>query len=349
MQYLNTHKAIGLILALAFFIGGAHTAYAAGTTSGTNITNTATVDYQVGGFGQSTVTSNTESFTVDNRVDLTVTNVSGTNVLPNSSDQPLAFTVTNDGNTSQGYALSATNAAGDNFDMTNVRIYIEDGTTAGFQIGEDNVYTANTNAFDLAADATSVNVYIVADTPVTATNGQTSDLHLVATTLNFGTAVVTPETGGANTAGVDVVFGDADGIAVADGATDGQHSAVGTYTVSVAALTLVKSSSIVEDPFNGTTNPKAIPGARIRYSLLVTNPSATDAATSVVVVDDIPTNTTYFATSITLNAAAQTDADDSPGTDNSDYDVTNAGAVTVTIPTLAAGASATITFDVTID
>jgi uncharacterized repeat protein (TIGR01451 family) len=190
---------------------------------------------------------------------------------------------------------------------------------------------------------------VVADTPVTATNGQTSDIHLVATTLDETTTDVTTEDTGINTAGVDVVFGDADGIAVADGATDGQHSNVGTYTVNVAALTLVKSSSIEEDPFNGTTNPKAIPGARIRYTLLVTNPSATDAATSVVVVDDIPANTSYLANSITLNAAIQTDIDDSPGTDNSDYDVTNPSAVTVTIPTLAAGASATITFDVIID
>ena len=33
MQYLNTRKAIGLILALAFFIGGSQTALAAGTAS----------------------------------------------------------------------------------------------------------------------------------------------------------------------------------------------------------------------------------------------------------------------------------------------------------------------------
>ncbi len=344
MQYLNIRKAIGLMLALAFFAGGTQTALAVGTASNTSIDNTATVDYQVGGFAQATVTSNTESFLVDNRVDLTVANVSGTNVLPNSTDQALTFTVTNTGNTSQGYALTATNAAGDNFDMTNVRIYIDDGNGSWDGVGTETLYVAGTNAFDLAADATSVNVYVVADTPGTATNAQTAVIDLLATTLEAGTNNVTAQTAGANTAGVDVVFGD--GAGTVDVAQDGQHSAAETYTVAIDVLTLVKSSSVEEDPFNGTTNPKAIPGARIRYTLLVTNPSATNDAASVVVVDDIPANTTYVAGSITLGAVAKTDAAD---VDEADYNATNATAVTVNVGALAAGASATITFDVTVD
>ena len=67
---------------------------------------------------------------------------------------------------------------------------------------------------------------------------------------------------------------------------------------------------------------------------------------NIVVVDDIPTNTTYVAGSIKLNAAAQTDGG---GDDSADYNVTNATAVTVSVGTLAPGASATITFDVTIN
>ena len=344
MQYLNMRKAIGLIVALAFFVGGTQTALAVGTASGTSIDNTATVDYQVGGFDQATVTSNTESFVVDNRVDLTVANVSGTNVLPNSTNQPLAFTVTNTGNTTQGYSLVATNAAGDDFDMTLVDIYIDDGNGTWDGIGVETLYTAGTNAFDLAADATSNVVYVVANTPGTVTNGQTAVVDLLAITLNAGTNVVTTETAGADDpANVDVVFGD--GAGTVDVAEDGQHSAAGTYTVAVDVLTLVKSSSVEEDPFNGTTDPKAIPGARIRYTLVVTNPSATNDATSVVVVDDIPANTTYVAGSITLGAVAKTDAADA---DEADYNVTNATAVTVNVGTLAAGASATITFDVTV-
>ena len=67
MQYLNTRKAIGLILALAFYIGGTHTALAVGTASGTTISNTATVDYQVA-TDPRTATGLAPDITVDNRV-----------------------------------------------------------------------------------------------------------------------------------------------------------------------------------------------------------------------------------------------------------------------------------------
>ena len=49
MQYLNMRKAIGLIMALAFFAGGTQTAFAVGTVSGTVIGNTASVAYDVAG------------------------------------------------------------------------------------------------------------------------------------------------------------------------------------------------------------------------------------------------------------------------------------------------------------
>ena len=48
MQYLHISKVHRLLMALAFFTGGTQTAFAVGTASGTDIDNTATVDYQVG-------------------------------------------------------------------------------------------------------------------------------------------------------------------------------------------------------------------------------------------------------------------------------------------------------------
>jgi len=342
MQYFKKLKATGIIFVLVMFAAATQTAMAAGTVSNTTISNTAAD--QISGSDQPTVTSNNLQFLVDNRVDLTVTNVSGDNVVPNEIDQPLTFTITNTGNTSQGYSLAATNAGGD-FNMGNIRIYIEEGTTPGFQIGEDTLYVAAANAFDLIADATSVNVYVVSDTPGTPVNGDTADVDLRATTLNVGTAVVTTATVGADTAGVDVVFGDAAGSAVGDVIEDGTHSAAGTYTVAVTPLTLVKSSTVESDPFNGTTNPKRIPGATIQYTLVVANPGAT-AATSVVVVDAMPADTTYTAGTITVGGAARTDVVDG---DNADFGVTNGNSVTVNVGNLAAAASVTITFDVTIN
>jgi len=122
------------------------------------------------------------------------------------------------------------------------------------------------------------------------------------------------------------------------------HTNSATFDVSYY-LTMLKSSTVISDPFNLLVNPKRVPGATIRYTLDVSNSRAT-GTTNVVVVDAMPTNTTYVANSITVGGAARTDLVDG---DNADYNVTNANAVTVTVGTLGSGASETITFDVTID
>jgi hypothetical protein len=56
-----------------------------------------------------------------------------------------------------------------------------------------------------------------------------------------------------------------------------------------ATLTLVKTSSVVSDPVNGTTNPKMIPGAIVQYSILVSNtgPTPVDNNT-VLLIDSLP-------------------------------------------------------------
>jgi hypothetical protein len=54
-----------------------------------------------------------------------------------------------------------------------------------------------------------------------------------------------------------------------------------------AVLTIAKSSSLVSDPVNNTTNPKAIPGAIVRYSLTVTSSGALSTDNNTVVIIDI--------------------------------------------------------------
>jgi uncharacterized repeat protein (TIGR01451 family) len=54
-------------------------------------------------------------------------------------------------------------------------------------------------------------------------------------------------------------------------------------------LTVVKLSVVKSDPVNGTTNPKAIPGALVEYQIIVTNPATNPIdSDSVVVTDPIP-------------------------------------------------------------
>ncbi len=114
-------------------------------------------------------------------------------------------------------------------------------------------------------------------------------------------------------------------------------NALDTTTVTAPNMAVVKSVAPVGAQPPGTT---------LTYTVVVTN-NGTGAANTVVMTDPIPTNTTYQAGTITYNAAARTDAAD---VDNADYNVTNAGKITVNVGALAAaGGTATITFQVKIN
>lgn len=83
----------------------------------------------------------------------------------------------------------------------------------------------------------------------------------------------------------------------------------------------------------------------MRYTIAVTNNGSADAD-NVSVVDMIPTDTSYVPGTLTLGGSALTDADDA---DEGDYNVTNTGGVTVVLSSIAPAATATLTFDVTVD
>lgn len=61
------------------------------------------------------------------------------------------------------------------------------------------------------------------------------------------------------------------------------------------ALSIQKLSEVLTDPLNGVVNPKRIPGAMIRYSVIVgnTGPGLVDNG-SVVITDPIPARSTLF-------------------------------------------------------
>lgn len=109
-------------------------------------------------------------------------------------------------------------------------------------------------------------------------------------------------------------------------------------------LSLKKTESLLSDPYNGTANPKRIPGAVVRYRLQVSNdPSASAAGENVVINDTIPTNTQYKANSITLNGVPQTDA---TGDDAGEY---NGTAIKVDTGILNPGDAAAIEYDITVN
>lgn len=272
-------------------------AFAVGTPSGVTVGNLATVDYDVGGVVQIAIESSpggnstpgpgsgaATTFLVDNMVDLTVaeTDATATFVNPGQANAVTTFTVTNVGNTAQDYALSAANLVGtvvhgntDDIDVNNLRVFVDGNSNGTYEVATDTA----TFIGSLAADA-SITVFVVVDMPISAVDTNVGNVSLTAVTHDAGSGAtsVTTETAGPDTAAVDVVL--------ADAGRDGTEADNDGYLVSAANLTISKVSSVLNDPFNGGTDPKAIPGAELEYTITVTNTGST-VADSVRVTDVI--------------------------------------------------------------
>jgi uncharacterized repeat protein (TIGR01451 family) len=301
------------------------------TTAGIDITNTATVNYTVGSVAQTPVASNVATFKVDRKVDLTVTGGSPTTTNPGRVDQALIYTVANTGNDADTFTLGATNQGSDGFDTTGIEMYLDDGDNT-FDSGD----TLITAPLPLARDTSAV-VFVVSDIPLTATNGQTAILQLAATTTQTAS-------GGADDPNVvDVVF--------ADAGNNGTENDDNNYTIEAATLSVVKSAAVVSDPVNGISpNAKAIPGAVVRYSIVVTNNGAA-AAAAVTLTDNIPNNTTYVANSMTLDTTGTPVSLTDTGSDDAG---TATGAPVTALSVVAgnvtgSGGTATVTFRVTVN
>ncbi len=376
---LKQIKRVGLACVALGAIAVSQQSLAAGTRAGTEIENTATVNYQVAGVAQAAINSNTTEFLVDNKVNLSVEllNTAAVTVGPGGTNYVTAYRLTNLGNFDQGYVFNG-NAAGtgdantpdttanpfgsptDSFDMANTRTFVESvagcssSTGApGFAIASDTA----TNVATLAPD-TCIYVYVVADGVVGAANDAVSVVRLSAQARAAGTLAEIFQTTAADTADeVDIVF--------ADNLRDAIEWADGVYVVSSATLAVAKSSRVVSDPFNLTTNPKAIPGALMEYTIRLTNSGGADA-TGVVITDLLPTNGISYTTASYNSGASDVSIQVGTGTptfcvaeagtdDNGDGCLRNGGVLTVGAPAIsqvASGGAATelaVSFRMTIN
>ncbi|HYI48471.1 MAG TPA: hypothetical protein VEX35_08410 [Allosphingosinicella sp.] len=340
---------------LAFVAGTASPAFAAGTPAGSTITNNVSVAYQVGGVSQ-TGLSASNSFTVDRKVNFTVAEDGNatTVVSPGQLAAVTSFVVTNTSNAPLDFGLAATNRSGgtaahggtDNFDVSNLRIYADTNNDGDYDPGTDVLITY---LDQIAADA-SARVFVVADVPLGRSTNDVAGVRLTGTAAEATAAgsqgAVVTQTAGANTAGVDTVFAD---TVSADGniARDGIHFDEDDYTILAAALTATKSSRVISDPLNGTTNPKMIPGAVVEYCITVANGSGGAAAANVAISDTLPATTAYEATfGVKVNGTV------TGGVCNADGVIVGshaAGVVSGTIPSIAAGDTRTVLFRVTIN
>ncbi|MDY7099271.1 MAG: hypothetical protein SXU28_14140 [Pseudomonadota bacterium] len=292
----RTTQLLGAVSAVALIAVSSTPAMAEGIRAGTDITNTVTVDYQVNGVDQTQETA-TDTFAVDRRVNVTVSSVdSPKDVNPGTTDGFLTFDVTNLSNDTVDLDLTATLEAGDTNDIGAFTIY-EDTNNNGTFDAADQVITF---LDEVEADET-LRVFVVADIDLAAENGDSFDISLNADAHEaggvgaLGTELSESTGDSADPSVVDTVLADgsnADGL-TGDVDNDGSFSAQGTLNVAGADVTVIKSSVVVSDPVNGTTNPKAIPGAVIRYCIAVTNAAGAADATNIVVVDNLPGDVDY--------------------------------------------------------
>jgi uncharacterized repeat protein (TIGR01451 family) len=166
-----------------------------------------------------------------------------------------AHTLTNTGNASDRFDLSSV-SAGD-FAPTSVSYY-HDVDANGIVSAPDVLLNDSTGNGDpdtpLLAPSESIELLIAYDVPVGVNNG---DLATVTTT----------------------VASDFEPLA-----TD---FVVDTITITLPPDILVtKLVSTEEDPINGTVNPKAIPGSRVLYTIMVSNQGAGTVDNNATVVSD---------------------------------------------------------------
>jgi uncharacterized repeat protein (TIGR01451 family) len=123
-----------------------------------------------------------------------------------------------------------------------------------------------------------------------------------------------------------------------------------SFSVQTAVLALTKSSTVISDLQNGTSNPKMVPGAVVRYCVLVTNAGPL-GATNLVSSDPLPASLAFVPGSIrsgaSCAAAATIEDDDALGADENDPSGANfsGGLVTMSTPVLASGATLAFTLD----
>jgi uncharacterized repeat protein (TIGR01451 family) len=326
-------------------------------------------------------------FVVDNLVDLAVTTLDAAivDVAPGASEQVIRFQLDNEGNTTQDFLLSAVaQATGgpyatpfgnlmDAFDAdtgTNpVRMYMDtaagQGATATYTPGTwDGVgaETLVTYIDELDAD-NSVTLYIVIDIPATQPDGDMAIYGLRAQVAvgngpgSQGAAIGSDHSGDTDLPGtVQIVFGDGVGADDPDQVDpDGYHSSRSVYRIASATLAAAKTSTVVWDPINIAANPKAIPGARVEYTITVDNTGGT-AASNVVITDPITLipNVTFFSGSASATnnegTAITTIEYSADGTSWFAAETTPVNYVRVTHSTIrATNGQGTLVFQVTID
>lgn len=157
------------------------TAQAAAPTAGSNISNIATASYTDGNGKSQNVTSNEVKTTVLQVGAFTLEQDGTATVTPNGTAS-IFHTLSNNGNGTDTYTISLAQLTGDDFDLTNVHVYL-DANKDGVP---DNTTDLIGKTVTLNAGQ-SVGLVVVSTSPISATAGLTAQYTLTATSTFDGT------------------------------------------------------------------------------------------------------------------------------------------------------------------
>ena len=315
--------AASLLLSASF---GASAAHAAGVVAGTQIANTATATYDSGSASVS-IQSNTVTVRVDELLNVAVTSLSANPTAAAAGTTVLTYQVTNTGNGPESFDLTVDPAvSGNGFNPVVQSIAYDTNGNGVYDPGTDVILAAGTPTPAIAPD-NALTVFVLTTLPTTATDGQTGQVRLTATS-----------TTGSGTPGTVFAAQGAGGGDAVVGASTALDDALATEIARLAAVNLTKSA-VVLDPF-GTLQP--VPGAVVTYSLLATV-SGAGTASNLNVTDVIPAGTTYQTGTLTLDGSPLSDATDG------DAGRASAAGIAVGLGTLAGGTSKTVAFKVKIN
>lgn len=317
----NAHicSAASILAFAAFFT--ASSAHAAGVAAGTVIQNTASATYSSGS-DTTTVNSNTVNLRVDELLDVAVASLDAGPRPLGSGTAVLSYSLTNTGNGSEAFLLTADPAvSGNAFDANVQTIAIDTNGNGVYDPGVDTVI-ANGGSTGAIASDTSVTVFVVVSLPSGAADNASSQVRLTALAAT-GTGTPGTTFAGQGTGGGDAVVG----------STTAQDDALGALVSSTAAVTLIKSFSVA-DPFGGS---QPVPGATVTYTIRA-DIAGTGQVSGLVVTDPIPAGTTYIPGSLALDGVALTDAADA------DAGTASGSGIAVQIGTQNGGTSRSVTF-----
>ncbi|MEN9719067.1 MAG: hypothetical protein RIQ99_1945, partial [Pseudomonadota bacterium] len=168
----------GIAMAMAMAFAG-QSAHATGVSAGTLIQNTASATYTSGASGGS-VQSNTLTVKVDELLDVAVAGITATPVAVGSGTAVLAYSVTNIGNGSEAFRLTADPAvSGNPFNAVVQTVAVDSNGNGTYDSGIDQTLANGGASPAIAADA-ALRVFVVVTLPTGAADAQTSQIRLTA-------------------------------------------------------------------------------------------------------------------------------------------------------------------------